>query len=106
MFFDKAMQISPKILFWVIILGVFQYGLANVCYARGCTKIDKIETSLLLTLEPIFNPIPVWIVTGEKMGPRALAGFFIVIVAVTAYGLLPVFEKHRAATAQRKEASP
>ena len=106
MFFDKAMQISPKILFWVIILGVFQYGLANVCYARGCTKIDKIETSLLLTLEPIFNPIPVWIVTGEKMGPRALAGFFIVIVAVTAYGLLPVFEKHRAATALRKEASP
>ena len=92
MFFDKAMQISPKILFWVLVLGVFQYGLANICYARGCTRIDKIETSLLLTLEPIFNPIPVWIVTGEKMGPRALAGFFIVIIAVTAYGLLPVLE--------------
>ena len=105
MFFDKAMQFSPKILFWVMILGVFQYGLANICYARGCTKIDKIETSLLLTLEPIFNPIPVWIVTGEKMGPRALAGFFIVIIAVTAYGLLPVMEKHRAEAARRKEAS-
>lgn len=106
MFFDKAMQFSPKILFWVMILGVFQYGLANICYARGCTKIDKIETSLLLTLEPIFNPIPVWIVTGEKMGPRALAGFFIVITAVTAYGLLPVIEKHRAEAARRKEAAP
>ena len=106
MFFDKAMQFSPKILFWVMILGVFQYGLANICYARGCTKIDKIETSLLLTLEPIFNPIPVWIVTGEKMGPRALAGFFIVIIAVTAYGLLPVMEKHRAEAARRKEAAP
>lgn len=96
-FFDKALDFSPKIIFWVLVLGIFQYGLANICYARGCQKIDKIETSLLLTLEPIFNPIPVWLVTGEKMGPRALAGFIIVIAAITLYGLLPVLEKKTAA---------
>ena len=95
LFFDKALALSPQIVMWVLILGVFQYGLANICYARGCHKIDQIETSLLLTLEPIFNPIPVWLVTGEKMGPRALAGFFIVIAAVTLYGLLPLLEKKR-----------
>ena len=95
LFFDKALAFSPTILMWVLILGVFQYGLANICYARGCHRIDQIETSLLLTLEPIFNPIPVWLVTGEKMGPRALAGFFIVITAVTLYGLLPLLEKRR-----------
>ena len=95
LFFDKALAFSPQIVMWVLILGVFQYGLANICYARGCHKIDQIETSLLLTLEPIFNPIPVWLVTGEKMGPRALAGFFIVIAAVTLYGLLPLLEKRK-----------
>lgn len=95
LFFDKALAFSPQIVMWVLILGVFQYGLANICYARGCHKIDQIETSLLLTLEPIFNPIPVWLVTGEKMGPRALVGFFIVIAAVTLYGLLPLLEKKR-----------
>ena len=93
LFFDKSLVFTPKAIFWVLVLGIFQYGLANICYARGCQKIDKIETSLLLTIEPIFNPIPVWIVTGEKMGPRALAGFVIVITAVTLYGLLPVIEK-------------
>lgn len=93
MFFDKALDFSPKTIFWVLVLGIFQYGLANICYARGCQKIDKIETSLLLTIEPIFNPIPVWIVTGEKMGPLALAGFVIVITAVTLYGALPLIEK-------------
>ncbi len=102
MFFDQQMVFTPKVIFWVLILGVFQYGLANICYARGCRKIDKIETSLLLTIEPIFNPIPVWIVTGEKMGPRALAGFVIVIAAITLYGLLPVLEK-RVASRQSPE---
>ena len=92
LFFDKNLTFSPAVVFWVLVLGVFQYGLANVCYARGCQKIDKIETSLLLTIEPIFNPIPVRLVTGEKMGPRALAGFVIVILSVTIYGLLPVID--------------
>ncbi len=95
MFFDKNMEFSPKILFWVLILGVFQYGLANICYSKGCVLLSKIETSLLLTIEPIFNPIPVWIVTGEMMGKKALIGFFIVIAAITLYGLLPVLEKKK-----------
>ena len=105
LFFDKQLTFAPKVIFWVLVLGVFQYGFANICYARGCQKIDKIETSLLLTIEPIFNPIPVWIVTGEKMGPRALAGFVIVIGAVTLYGLLPVIEKRRSQRCEGKERS-
>lgn len=95
MFFDKTLVFEPKAIFWVIILGVFQYGLANICYSKGCILLPKTETSLLLTIEPIFNPIPVWIVTGEKMGAKALIGFFVVIVAVTLYGLLPVMENRK-----------
>ena len=95
MFFDKNLVFSGKVIFWVLVLGIFQYGLANICYAKGCTRINKLETSLLLTIEPIFNPIPVWLITGEKMGPLALIGFFIVIAAVTLYGLMPVIEQKR-----------
>lgn len=95
MFFDKTLVFEPKAIFWVVILGVFQYGLANICYSKGCILLPKTETSLLLTIEPIFNPIPVWIVTGEKMGVKALIGFFVVIAAVTLYGLLPVMESRK-----------
>ena len=95
-FFDKNLVFTGKTIFWLVILGVFQYGMANFCFARGCQKINKIETALLLTIEPIFNPIPVWIVTGEKMGPLAMGGFVIVIAGVTLYSLLPVIEKKRA----------
>ena len=47
---------------------------------------------MLLTLEPIFNPIPVAIICGEMMKPMAMVGFVVVILAVTAYALLPMIE--------------
>ena len=96
-FFDKALVFTPKAIVWVLILGVFQYGLANLCYTHACRRLGGVETSLFLTIEPIFNPIPVWIVTGEAMGPPALAGFAIVLAGVTLYGLLPTIRRKKAA---------
>ncbi len=95
MFFDKNMSFSPETIFWVLILGIFQYGLANIFYAKGCQRINEIETSLILTVEPVFNPIPVFLVTGEFPGPLAIIGFFAVILGITAYSLLPVLEKKK-----------
>lgn len=95
MFFDKNMGFSKEIIFWVLVLGIFQYGLANICYAKGCQLIDKVEGSLLLTIEPIFNPIPVFFVTGEKPGAKALAGFVVVIAAVALYAVIPSLEEKR-----------
>lgn len=93
MFFDKNMAFSPRIIFWVLVLGIFQYGFANIFYAKGCQRISKLECSLLLTIEPIFNPIPVFLVTGERLGALELAGFFVVIIGITAYALLPAMKK-------------
>ena len=88
LFFDGNLDLSGKTIFWVLVLGVFQYGLANLLYSHGCRRLDETETSLLLTIEPIFNPIPVWLVTGETPGPFALAGFGVVIAGVTAHTLI------------------
>ncbi len=93
MAFDKHLDFSPNTIMWVLILGIFQYGLANLCYTKGCQKISELETSLLLTIEPIFNPIPVLIVTGEMPGTLAWIGFALVIAGVTMYALLPTLEK-------------
>lgn len=93
MFFDKNLSFDLKNIVWVLILGIFQYGLANILFSRGIKRVDKIEGSLLLTIEPIFNPIPVAVFCGEKMGKLAIAGFAVVVFFVTLYGLLPVFEK-------------
>ncbi|MDO4198473.1 MAG: DMT family transporter [Erysipelotrichaceae bacterium] len=82
MFVDKNLIFDFHNIVWVLILGVFQYGLANILYSTGCQKIDKVEGSLILMIEPVFNPIPVLLINGEKMSLLAFIGFVIVIIGV------------------------
>ncbi len=93
MFFDSGLSLDKKNIIWVLVLGIFQYGLANILFSRGIKRVDKLEGSLILTIEPIFNPIPVAIICGEKMGKLAIAGFAVVVVFVTLYALLPAIEE-------------
>ena len=95
MFFDESLVFNFKNIIWVLILGIFQYGFANILFSRGIKKVDKVEGSLILTIEPIFNPIPVAIFCHEKMGALAIIGSVIVIVFVSLYGLLPTLEKRK-----------
>lgn len=96
LFFDSHLVFDAKNIVWVLILGVFQYGLANILFSKGIKKVDKIEASLILTIEPIFNPIPVALFGIEKMGTLAVVGSAVVIIFVALYGLLPAFEERRA----------
>ncbi len=80
-------------LLWLLILGIFQYGGGNLFFAIGIPRTDGIEASLLLNLEPVFNPIPVALIYGEKMGPLAIAGSIIVILFVALYGALPAIRR-------------
>ena len=94
-FFDKNLVFDAKTLFWVLVLGVFQFGLANLCYSRGCQRLSETETSLLLSIEPIFNPIPVMLVIGEVPGVLAVIGFVLVIAGVAFYTVLPSIEARK-----------
>lgn len=95
MFFDSNLVFDTKNIVWMLILGLFQYGLANVLFGIGIKKVDKVEGSLILTIEPIFNPIPVAIICHEKMGTLAIIGYIVVIFFVTLYGLMPVLTEKR-----------
>ena len=91
--FTETLAWTPKNIFWLLVMGIFQYGLANVLFSRGIHHVDPVEASILLTLEPIFNPIPVAILCEEKMSTLAIIGSVIVIVSVTLHGLLPRFSQ-------------
>lgn len=87
-FFDSGVTFDTKNILWLLVLGIFQYGMANVLFGRGIQQVSSMEASLILTIEPIFNPIPVAIFIGETMGTKALIGAVIVILGVTAYALI------------------
>ena len=94
-FFTERLLFDAKNILWLLVMAVFQYGLANALFTRHIHRVDPVEASLILTIEPIFNPIPVAIFCGEKMGALALIGSGVVIIAVTLHGLLPHWEEKR-----------
>ena len=77
----------------LLILAIFQYGLANILFSIGIKKTDSVEASLLLSIEPVFNPIPVAIFCGEHMSGLAIFGSAIVIVSIALYSLLPKLQQ-------------
>jgi len=95
LFTDSSISFDRTNIIWVLILCIVQYSLGNIFFAKGIDETEKVEASLLLTIEPIFNPIPVAIICHEMMGTKALIGSGIVIVFVALYGLLPKLERSR-----------
>jgi drug/metabolite transporter (DMT)-like permease len=69
---------------WSIIgyLGLFQIGLAFLFFARGIKHIPALEANLVGTLEPILNPVWVFLFLGERMGSFALLGGLVVLAGV------------------------
>lgn len=72
----------------LLYLGTFQIGLSFLLYSLAIRHIHALEANLILTLEPILNPIWVFLVIGEKPGPMALIGSLLVIGAVTFRGVV------------------
>jgi drug/metabolite transporter (DMT)-like permease len=75
---------------WIILLflGIFQLGIPYLLYARAIRSLSAMEAVLIQTLEPILNPIWVFLVIDEKPGPWAMAGAAVVLVAVTVRAIL------------------
>jgi drug/metabolite transporter (DMT)-like permease len=66
-------------------LGVFQIAVAYVFLTRGVRRVGALEASLILLLEPVFNPIWAWLVHGERPSGWALVGGSIIVVATAVY---------------------
>ena len=69
---------------WSILafLGVFQIGLAFIFFTQGIKHIPALEANLIGTLEPVLNPIWVFLFYGESMGAFALLGGLVVLGGV------------------------
>jgi len=72
---------------WLIYLGVVQQGLPLLLYVWCVKRLTALEIILVMTLEPILNPVWVALGYGELPGPFAVAGGSIVLLAVTGRAL-------------------
>ncbi len=93
LFTDDKLVFTLQSVGAMLFLGLFQYSLANFLFARGVKMTEPVAASIILTVEPIMNPVWVFLAYGEAPGPLALAGFVLVIAAVTLYSLLPFIKR-------------
>ena len=69
---------------WLILafLGIVQIGFAFIFFTKGIKHIPALEANLIGTLEPVLNPIWVFLFYGESMGGFALVGGLVVLAGV------------------------
>ena len=73
---------------WIIPMGAVGAGLSFVLYTWVIRRLEAIEAVITQTIEPIFNPVWVYLVVGEKPGPWALLGGGIVLSSITLHAIL------------------
>ena len=76
------LALTTKSFFAFVFLGVFQIGIAYAFFVKGLQYVTATQASLTGMLEPIMNPIWVFLFLGEKPSVYAVAGALIVLVAI------------------------
>ena len=69
----------------ILVLGVFQLGISYILYAKSADYCPPLACCLLGALEPLLNPVWVFLFNGERPGLFALIGAVIVVGAITAW---------------------
>jgi drug/metabolite transporter (DMT)-like permease len=75
---------TPSSIGIISYLGIFQIGISFVCYSVAIKSLQALESTLILIMEPILNPLWVFLVIGEVPGRLASVGGVLVLGAVAA----------------------
>jgi drug/metabolite transporter (DMT)-like permease len=63
-------------------MGLIQVGLASQLFALGIRRVQAMQALLIAMIEPVLNPLWVFLFTGERPSAAALAGGLVIILAV------------------------
>ena len=77
------LTLSSTAVLSVLVLGVFQLGISYILYAKSADYCPPLACCLLGALEPLLNPVWVFLFNGERPGLFALIGAVIVVGAIT-----------------------
>lgn len=64
-------------------LGVVQIGIPAILLSFAIKRITAVQATLIAVIEPVFNPVWVFVILGEIPGVTTLLGGCIIICAVT-----------------------
>lgn len=88
------LQVAPAMMLAVLLIGVVQMATPYVLFQLGMRRLGPVAAALIVLIEPILNPIWVWLGHGE-VPPRSIyLGGALILLAVV---ITAVFGRKRAA---------
>lgn len=75
-------------LWMVSFLGIFQIAIAYAFFASGLKRIYAVEASIISMIEPVLNPVWVFIGYGETPSVTAITGGIIILCAIIVRSLI------------------
>ena len=89
--------ITTTDIFAILFLGIFQIGVAYILFTRGLASgVRSLDASIIGFVEPLLNPVWVFLFIGEKPSLWAVFGGIVIIAGVT-------WHTFRGHSANRKE---
>lgn len=77
----------------ITLLGIVQFGIPYVLYGIAIKHVRALNAVMIAVIEPILNPLWVFIFMGERPGAWAVLGGIIVLAAITLKSIQTVAER-------------
>jgi len=81
-------QLTQKSVSSVLVLGIVQLGIPSILIAYAIKRLSAVSASLIAVIEPVLNPIWVFLVLDEYPGVNAIIGGAVILFAVTGVSMI------------------
>ena len=87
----------------ILFMGLIQQGAASLFFAYGIKRVSAVQAILTSTIEPLCNPLWVFLVLGEGPSASAYGGGALILAAVLSSSIIGNRRKQREAGERRLE---
>ena len=85
--FTTHPSFTPAAMLVVVLLGIIQLGIPYILLAKAAEHCPPLACCLLGAVEPLLNPLWVFLLNGEAPGVSALCGGAVVILTITLWSV-------------------
>jgi drug/metabolite transporter (DMT)-like permease len=86
--FLPAPQFTQKSIAAILVLGIIQIGIPSILIAFAIKRISAVSANLIAVIEPVLNPVWVFLILGESPGINTVIGGAVIIFAVTGVSII------------------
>lgn len=74
-------------LMYILMIGIFQYGISYIFYTKAVLSLESLQIVIISALEPILNPLWVFLILGETLSVRSMVGGALVLLVIIKYNI-------------------